>query len=357
MHLPEARGPLSAALLSHLGKPEHDAAHLVDSAARAAAGAEDPLLDDDVQLSLTLLYELGYRGLDGVDPRWEWAPCLLAARRALEDPFEAALRTRFGTPAVRALNASAVSRTLFDLAEEAPGPSLAGFVARRADLEQVAELCVLRSVYQLKEADPHSWLLPRLHGAAKSALVEIQADEYGGGRPGAMHSELFARTMRALGLDDTYGAYVDHAPAVTLAAANAMHLLCLHRRWRGAAVGHLAAYEITSSEPCRLYARGLRRLGLPDEAVLFFDEHVEADAVHEQLAAHDLAGGLVTAEPQLAADVLFGAAVSLGLDALVAEHVLTAWEQGRSALRLPVDVSGPVDVSRVAGPAPAGAGR
>jgi hypothetical protein len=336
MRLPGARGPLSTALLLHLRRPEHAADQLAERATDAATAAEDVLVDDDVQLSLTVLYELSYRGLDGVDERWEWSPSLLAARRRLEERFEADLRERFAAPGLRPLSPGAVSRTLFALAEDASGPSLAGFVARRADANQVVELCALRSVYQLKEADPHSWLLPRLHGAAKSALVEIQADEYGGGRPGATHSELFAGTLRALGLDDTYGAYVDHAPAPTLAAANAMHLFGLHRRWRGAAVGHLAAYEITSSEPCRLYARGLRRLGLPDEAAVFFDEHVEADAVHEQLAAHDLAGGLVTAEPELAADVLFGAAVCLGLDAVVAEHVLAAWGQGSSALRTPL---------------------
>lgn len=43
-----------------------------------------------------------------------------------------------------------------------------------------------RSAYQLKEADPHSFALPRVPaGRAKAAFVEIQADEYGGGVPGA----------------------------------------------------------------------------------------------------------------------------------------------------------------------------
>ena len=50
-----------------------------------------------------------------------------------------------------------------------------------------------RSAYQLKEADPHSWALPRLSGPPKAALVEVQADEYGGGRPERIHAELFAK--------------------------------------------------------------------------------------------------------------------------------------------------------------------
>ena len=56
---------------------------------------------------------------------------------------------------------------------------------------------VHRSAYQLKEADPHSWAIPRLTAAPKAALIEIQADEYGGGRPDQVHAALFARAMEA----------------------------------------------------------------------------------------------------------------------------------------------------------------
>jgi hypothetical protein len=166
-------------------------------------------------------------------------------------------------------------------------------------MDQVLEFLVHRSAYQLKEADPHSWAIPRLAGAPKAALVEIQADEYGGGRPERVHARLFADAMDALGLDSTYGAYLDHIPGVTLATVNLMSLCGLHRRLRGAITGHLALFEMTSSIPNRRYAAGLRRLGVEDpRALAFFDEHVEADAVHEQIAAVDLAGGLARMEPR-----------------------------------------------------------
>ena len=58
---------------------------------------------------------------------------------------------------------------------------LSRHVERDATLEQVLEFLAHRSAYQLKEADPHSWALPRLSGGPKAAMVEIQADEYGGG--------------------------------------------------------------------------------------------------------------------------------------------------------------------------------
>jgi hypothetical protein len=110
-------------------------------------------------------------------------------------------------------------------------------------------------------ADPHTWAIPRLSGASKAALVEIQADEYGGGRVEQMHSELFRATMRGLDLNDSYGAYLEWVPAITLAISNTMSLFGLHRRHLGALLGHLAAFEMTSSAPNYRYSLGLRRLG------------------------------------------------------------------------------------------------
>src|SRR5690606_37906877 len=116
-----------------------------------------------------------------------------------------------------------------------------------------------------KEADPHSWAIPRLEGNARAALVEIQSDEYGGGRPERVHQQIYRHTMTGLGLDPTYGAYTDRVAAITLASTNLMSLFGLQRRLRGAIVGHLAAYEMTSSIPCRLVSTGFRRAGYSEQ--------------------------------------------------------------------------------------------
>ena len=91
---------------------------------------------------------------------------------------------------------------------------------------------------------------------------------------------------------------------------------------------------MTSSIPNRRYGNALRRLGFGAEATDFYDEHVEADAVHENIAAWDLAGGLARDEPELAADILFGARALLALEARWARHLLDAWEaRGRRCAR------------------------
>lgn len=59
---------------------------------------------------------------------------------------------------------------------------------------------------------------------------------------------------------------------------------------------------------------------------------IEADAVHEQIAGRDLAGGLVEAEPGLLEDVLFGAAAVSCIDARFAAHLMEAWDTDISSL-------------------------
>jgi Iron-containing redox enzyme len=329
MSLPEPRGPLGEALLAGLRRPPHALSPL-------PAPSGDALTDEDLQLALYCCYELHYRGLEGVDERWEWEPSLLAARRTLEEPFEAALRERAGSMR-DGCAPDEMDLALRALADADDAPSLSTFVEREATVEQLHEFLMHRSAYQLKEADPHSWAIPRLAGPPKAALVEIQADEYGGGRPERVHAQLFADAMAAVGLDPSYGAYLDRLPAQTLATVNLMSLCGLHRRLLGAIVGHLALFEMTSSIPNRRYGRGMRRLGFLDRAATeFFDEHVEADAVHENLAAVDLAGGLARQEPALAGQILWGARALLAVDGDWARHVLGAWEAGGSSLRTPV---------------------
>ena len=325
IRLPPPRGALSERLLGELVREPH-------RLTRLPVPAElDELRDEDFQLALYLCYELHYRGLPGVDEGWEWDPSLLAVRADLEAAFEGALRCAVPLREETVPSAD-LDLALRSISDEEEGPSLSSYVRGHAGIDQVREFMIHRSAYQLKEADPHSWAIPRLAGAPKAALIEIQLDEYGRGRVDWMHAELFARAMRAVGLDPSYGAYLDQIPGVTLATVNLMSMFGLHRRWRGAIVGHLALFEMTSSIPNRRYSQGLRRLGFDGDATLFFDEHVTADAVHENIAAVDLAGGLAREEPGLTADILWGARTLSHLDARWAEHVLAAWGRDQSSL-------------------------
>jgi hypothetical protein len=335
-HAPVPRGPLSATVLAAL----HAAPGALsggDAIALDLPGAAAVLADDDLQLALYCCYELHYRGFTGVDEGWEWDPGLLAVRARLEDAFEVALREALAGWTPPRAEAATMDVALRAIADADDFPSLARHLETRGTAAQFRELLIHRSAYQLKEADPHSWAIARLAGPPKAALVEIQVDEYGGGDPERVHAHLFARTLGALGLDDAYGAYLDTLPGITLATVNLMSYFGLHRRHRGRIVGHLALFEMTSSIPNRRYATGLRRLGIDDpDATTFFDEHVTADAVHENIAAVDLAGGLVRAEPPLIDDILFGARALVELEGRWATALLDAWARDETALHAPL---------------------
>ncbi|AEW98831.1 iron-containing redox enzyme family protein [Streptantibioticus cattleyicolor] len=321
---PAPRGPVSAAITAALRRPPPAGPLPCDEAARA-----DPY-GDDLQLALHLCYELHYRGFAGTDPAWEWDPELLRLRGALEDVFLRALRDEVagGTDLDGELSAL--------LTEPVEGTGVSHHLVGEGTWEHLREFFAHRSVYHLKEADPHAWVIPRLRGRAKAALVAVEFDEYGGGRAERVHATLFADLLAAAGLDPGYGGYVPVAPAVALAPVNLMSCLGLHRALRGALVGHFTAAEITTAPSARRLVRALDRLAAPEPCRRFYREHIEADAVHEQVMRHEVIGGLLTDEPDLAADVVFGIQATNVLEERLGGHLLDHWRRGVTSLREPL---------------------
>src|SRR6476659_8929377 len=285
MLTPKPRGPLSDALFPALRHHPED----IDAVARL-----EPDGPEDEQISLWALYELHHRGFDDVDDELEWHPGLMGLRRRLETAFEGRLRDRW-TPS-ELPGVESFAEELFAFVEGHDGASLASYVHRHADEHQVLDLFRLRSVYHLKDGDPTR-----------------------------LHTTLFVRGLDAVGLRSEYGWYVDDVPLEILEQNNAMSLFGLHRRLRGAALGHLAAFEATSSMPSRRMAQGLARLGMAQEMIDYYEEHVAADAVHEQLAVRTICGALVEEDPSLIGDVFFGAFSCLDLEDRFARSLLAGW--------------------------------
>jgi hypothetical protein len=325
--LPRPRGPISETI--------------IDALDRAPGALRMPRLDgvdllenDDAQLALWCCYELHYASFAGVDDGWEWEPALLTVRRELERRFAGRIVDEVGP--IPEITVAELAPALLELTAGA-GPSLSGFLYERGTRLQMREFLVHRSIYQRKEADPHTWAIPRLRGRAKAAMVTIQNDEYGDGVTEAMHAELFATTMRAFGLDPALAAYIDVVPGTTLATDNLVSMFGLHRVWRAACVGHLALFEMTSVGPMRRYAQALARFGVGAAARRFYEVHVTADEVHQHVALDDMVTGFVDQEPGLAGLVLFGARALAEVEGRFAARLLDRWDVGASSLlRIPM---------------------
>lgn len=315
--LPSARGPVSSWVLDRLEGiewpvPPHDD---VDG------------LGGDAQLALYLCYESHFSGLPGVVGHVEWATDLIDVRQRLEVAFVRDLRRCF--TATASVDVGDVGDVIEQLIAADDGPSISAHIERDGTIEELRDVVVQRSAYQLKEADPHTFGLPRLDGRAKQLLATIQAGEYGVDAPGrAMHVELFAATMRALGLDEQRHAYLDELPATALAISNLATLFGMNRAWRGALVGHLAVFEMTSAEPAARYVRGLQRLGAPAEARRFYEVHALADVEHAHLA-REMAVALARDEPELAGDIVFGAQCVLATERRFATALVDRWASAR----------------------------
>jgi Iron-containing redox enzyme len=327
--LPAALGPLSMAVRRSLSEPAPNDQLI---ATGASVRDSDPY-GLDLQLALCMCYELHYRGFAGVDPTWEWNPGLLHLRGQMERAFLAGLRRDVG-PIEPDQTAEAEMDSLSIESVDGTGPSY--WLRDNGTWEQMREYFVHRSLYHLKEGDPHAWAIPRLTGQAKASFVAIEYDEYGAGRGPQVHQQLFADLLTAAGLDSTYLAYLDNVPAESLAVVNLMSLFGLHRWLRGAAIGHFAATEITSPPGSRRLVEALQRLAAPPECVTFYREHVEADAVHEQVVRIDVVGNLVAREPQLDRDVVFGIRAHAAVEDRLADVIMASWKAAETSLRRPL---------------------
>ncbi|MET7768197.1 iron-containing redox enzyme family protein [Nocardia sp. NPDC005366] len=315
---PAPRGPLSDAVIGLLGRSPGETP--------PPLGTVDPF-GEDLQLALHTCYELHYQGFPEVDPGWEWDPGLLGLRAEMERVFLDALRD--AVPGGNDLDAE-LDRLLVT-PDEPTGPSV--FLRDEGHWWQVREYFVHRSIYHHKEADPYAWVIPRLRGQAKASLVAVEFDEFGGGHGDRVHAQLYADLLAGAGLDPGYLHYFDIVGAPMLALVNMMSLFGLHRQHRGALVGHFATVEITSPPGAQRMVEVLRRFDADPACVRFFAEHVEADAVHEQVMRIDVIGDLLAREPEQRAPLAFGIQVTNFLEDRFADHVLHAWRAGRSSLR------------------------
>jgi hypothetical protein len=301
--IPWSRGPLSAALITALrGAPG-------DFRLDGRIEVEDALSDDDFQLALYLCHEARYRDFAGND--WEWDSGLLAFRAQLEQVFTTHLRYQVTRRHPR--RPTEIADELDQVIFASTSRSLTKYFLSRGTLDEMRELFVHRSA-----SFSHDTQSP-----------EVRA------HPGDVaHSEAFATTMVALGLDPSLGSYVEVLPGVTLSMINLQSMFSLQERWRAALIGHFAVLEMTSGGRVEKWGRTLSRFGLAAAplAVEDHDARVDDNTHYASLARARMLSGLLAVDEGAEGDVLFGATATLVLDQMFCDHVLSAWEHHRSSL-------------------------
>ena len=315
-------------------------AHIVASL-RAGTGptvdvivGDDPL-EHDLQLGLYVLNELHYRGWTNVSDDLEWDNDVVSTRLGLSDEFERRLRATLGDG--HGIEPLAEATRLLEI----DGLSVSAHLRDRGTVDQVRESMILRSPYQSKEADPHTFALPRFTGSTKRVFTEIQSGEYGVGHRRS-HAELFADALDGLGLDPTPNAHIDQCTGPGLAVSNLVTLGAMHRRLRGVVLGQLALFEMDSVIPNQAMVECVDRLDLDSAVRPFFHIHVLADTEHQDMVRAAFLSDYPRFESDQVGNVVLGMRAQSLIDHTIAEHCVPRWRNGETALHATADDSGVV---------------
>ena len=290
--------------------------------------SNDPF-DRDTQLAWFMLNEASFGGWDTIDDAAEWYPHVVELRQRFETWFSTLIGSRFD-------DVSNPELAVDQILNESGGPSMSQYLADHGTGGQVAESLMLRYPYQSKEADPHTFAIPRLDGSAKRSLVEIQTGEYGVGHE-STHAELFRNAVTGSGVTDSHTDIIDQLPGIAFATSNLVSMGGLNRSRRGVVVGQLALFEMDSVKPNGTMVEACHRLGMSDSTRRFFDVHVVADAEHEVIAREAFLIRYPTTDPGQIDNVLFGIEAQHEIDVELAEVAIAAWSGGVSALCEPHD--------------------
>jgi len=142
---------------------------------------------------------------------------------------------------------------------------------------------------------------------AKLEMARNYWDEMGRGHESGMHGPMLAGVVAELDLNPT--------PDVTvwesLALANLMVAFAANRRYAYQAVGALGVIEMTAPTRVGLVNDGLKRLGVPPGARMYFQLHAGLDVKHSQAWNREVIGPLVEDNPQVAPAIAEGALLRL----------------------------------------------
>jgi pyrroloquinoline quinone (PQQ) biosynthesis protein C len=146
-----------------------------------------------------------------------------------------------------------------------------------------------------------------LVGTGGSIRMEISKnywDEMGNGKPAEVHTDLFMRAVRALGLGETE--LEEKASLESLYCGNLSLCLALNRKYFSAALGYFAAMEYLVPHRFEHVLTAWERNGLRAEDIEYHRLHIAIDVTHSRGWLDNVIKPLVAGDPRKALDVTRG---------------------------------------------------
>jgi Iron-containing redox enzyme len=187
------------------------------------------------------------------------------------------------------------------------GDALFPWLASEADLDEMRWFLTQEAAGEAGFDDLVALTQVRFPTRAKLEMARNYWDEMGRGNESGMHGPMLAAVVSDLDLRPT--------PDVTvwesLALANLMVALAANRRYAYHAIGALGVIEMTAPTRVGQVNDGLRRLGVPSSARIYFQLHAGLDVKHSLAWNREVIGPLVADNPAVAPAIAEGALMRL----------------------------------------------
>lgn len=262
------------------------------------AGA-DPLDRRDELLTLLAVTDLHLAPVDrlGGRVRFQHHPAVAALKARLEERYLDRLppgpaEVDDAVAAIRRIGVADLVDPVYDwAAEEASWDRLVAFLALEGGpdggFDDLVAACQIG-----------------LDGEPKMEMARNYWDEMGRGGPDDVHTELHRRFVRSTGARPL----PDRQQPIAALERRILNAVLATNRWlQPELVGSLGLIELQAGPRCRKVVRGMQRLGAPDDAVAFYEEHAVADPRHGKDWLDHVVAPLA-ADPRWAAGMVRGAA-------------------------------------------------
>jgi heme oxygenase-like protein len=268
--------------------------------------------DDDAHAFHARLLKRNARRLAPALPSSDWIDHMLLDAGATMDEglFVERERRAVSSRAARAPEApDAFLKWFEDLRSTGPGQGdgLFPWLAREANMDQMSWFLTQEAAGEAGFDDLVALTQVRFSTRAKLEMARNYWDEMGRGHESGMHGPMLAAVVAQLQLRPT--------PEVTvwesLALANLMVALAVNRRYAYHAIGALGVIEMTAPTRVAHVNDGLKRLGVPSDARLYFQLHAGLDVKHSLAWNREVIGPLVAEQPAVASAIAEGALMRL----------------------------------------------
>jgi hypothetical protein len=249
-----------------------------DEARLEALRHREPVDERDALMSLLVVYDLWMAPLSRTSGTEDFQshPAVAEVKWRLERRFIARLDSR-GPDQEPGSQDDGAAQAIRRIAAEERVPSVYRWLAQEASWSELVGFLAIEGGPDAGFDDLVALAQVGIHDGPKVALARNYWDELGRGDLSEVHTVLHERLVGATRMPRVPR---NEMPVSALERVAVGGLLATNRRLQPEMLGALGLTELQAGPRCRAVVDALARLGAPEDAFPFYEEHARADPVH-----------------------------------------------------------------------------